>query len=75
MDKRTAYTLSVTSSAHRERVAERSKELRVEMDRQEFINGLLAGMSREDGTEAECRAMAEKAASKRTFDGDYRIHY
>ena len=75
MDKRKAYTVSVTSSEHRGRVAQRSKELRVEMDRQEFIHGIMKGMSREDGTEAERLEMAERAASNRTFTGEYRIHY
>ena len=74
MDKRTAYTVSVTSSEHRERVAARSRELRVEMDRQEFINKIMSGINREYGTKAECLALAEMAASKQTFNGDYRIH-
>ena len=75
MDKRKAYTVSVTSSAHRERLAQRSRELRVEMDRQEFVNKIMSSMNRDDGTEAECLALAEKAASKQTFTGEYRIHY
>jgi hypothetical protein len=74
MDKRTAYTVSVTDSALRERVAQRSKERRIETARQEFINKLMAGMDSTDGTEAERLSQCEMAASKRTFTGEYRIH-
>ena len=74
MDKRMAYTVSVTSTEHRERVAKRAKERRIAVDRQEFINSLMAGMSREDGTMAERRSQCELAASKRTFTGNFRIH-
>ena len=75
MDKRTAYTVSVTSSEHRERVAQRSKERRIETARQEFINRLMAGMSRDDGTVLERMAACKLAASKREFSDGYRIHY
>ena len=74
MDKRTAYTVSVTSSEHRERVAQRSKEMRVEAARQEFIHDLMSGMDRSDGTVAERRSQCELAASKREFSDSYRIH-
>ena len=68
-------TVSIVTNAMRTALAERCKERRAAMDREEQVHLRMSSMTALDGTIEERRSMCEKAVSKLTFNGEHHIHY